>query len=122
MASVVSAAANANAVPDEAADDGAALAVDSVLITASVPVSVPAIAATPVVTPTQQPASSDAGAAPPAPAAPNTTAQNQRLFLPVVKNLSGAALSSPGGLGVLVLVVLGLGGVVLQRRRLRTGR
>ncbi|MFN8491577.1 MAG: glycine-rich protein [Caldilineaceae bacterium] len=126
---VTGAAVGGSAVPAEQANTKSAITVDRVLITASLPVSAPAVATTPVVanTPavtTTQPVTTASGApaAPNVPAAPNTTEQNQRLFLPIITKLAGAALGRPGGVAVLVLIVLVIGGIVWQRRRSRTVR
>lgn len=99
----ISGAAVAGGIPDEAADDGAALVAESTLITASLPVGDPALEAPPA-------------DAPPAldPAAPA-----QRIFLPIVANLAGTALGSPGGLALLALVVVVVGGLIWQRRSRR---
>ncbi|MEZ4862431.1 MAG: PKD domain-containing protein [Caldilineaceae bacterium] len=76
-------------------------------------INAPAPTATPAeVAPTQPPAEGTA---------PTETGQNNRIFLPIITNLAGAALGGPGGIGVLVLVVLVIGGIV-WRRRSRTGR
>ena len=116
LAAVTSAAAGEQAVPDEVADDGAALVVDSVLITASVPVTAPAVVDAPVATATPAVAPVDATA----PAAPESSEQNQRIFLPIITNvaaLAGAALGGPGGLAMLVVVTLLVVGAVVRRRQ-----
>ena len=93
------------------------------VVTDSVPVSVPAVVDTPPVTTTQPVTTGDAGAAPVdanAPAAPDASQQNQRIFLPIITNLAslaGAALGSPGGLAVLLVVVLLVVGGIVRRRR-----
>lgn len=85
-------------------------------ITSSVPVSVPVVTApvvaeAPAVT-TTAPVPADANA----PAVPDTSEQNQRLFLPIIANLAGTALGSPGGIAVVALVLIIIGGLVWQRR------
>ena len=89
-------------------------------ITGSVPVSVPApVEAAPVVTTTQSVTPDSAGTAPVdanALPAPDSAAPNERIFLPIITNLAGAALGSPSGIIVLVLVVLISGGIIWQRR------
>jgi hypothetical protein len=93
------------------------------VVTDSVPVSVPAVVDTPPVTTTQPVTTGDAGVAPVdanAPAAPDASQQNQRIFLPIITNLAslaGAALGSPGGLAVLLVVVLLVVGGIVRRRR-----
>jgi len=101
----ITGAALGASVPDEAADDGTPLMVESVLITASLPVGDPALDAPAVVDP---PA--------PAPVAPDATAPNQ-IFLPIITNLAGAALGSPSGLAVLALVLVVSAGLLWHRRR-----
>jgi hypothetical protein len=81
-------------------------------ITLSVPLSEPA-----VVTTTLPITTGDANA----PAAPDASQQNQRLFLPLITNLAGAALGSPGAVtGVVVVIVVG--GLVWRSRRSRRNR
>jgi len=102
----VTGAALGASVPDEMADNGAALIVESSLITASLPVGDPALEAGPGVV--DPPA--------PAPVAPDAAAPNQRIFLPIIANLAGAALGSPSAIALLALVVIVIGGLVWQRR------
>ena len=89
-------------------------------ITGSVPVSEPApVEVALVVTTTQSVTPDSAGTAPVdanALPAPDSAAPNERIFLPIITNLAGAALGSPSGIIVLVLVVLISGGIIWQRR------
>lgn len=95
------------------------------VVTDSAPVSVPAVVDTPAVTTTQPVTTGDAGVAPVdanAPAAPDASQQNQRLFLPIITNLAslaGAALGSAGGLALLAVVAVVLVVGLLRRRRTR---
>lgn len=92
-------------------------------ITSSVPVSVPVVTApvvaeAPAVT-TTQPVPADANA----PAVPDTSEQNQRLFLPIITNLAnlaGAALGGGGSVAALVVIGLVVVGGLLWQRRSRT--
>lgn len=109
MPGVTGAALGENAVPDEMMDDGAAIVVESVLITASLPVSDPALDAPPVATDTST------GTTTQEPAPTENSGSNQ-IFLPIITNLAGAALGSPSGLALLVLAIVVMGGLVWQRR------
>jgi hypothetical protein len=53
---------------------------------------------------------------------PDPNTQNQQLFLPVVTNLAGAALGSPGVVAGVVVVVIVVGGLVWRSRRSRRHR
>ena len=90
------------------------------VVSESMPVSVPAVVDAPVATATPAVAPVDANAQPPV----DTSGQNQRLFLPIITNVSdlaGAALGGSRGLLILLLVLV-IGGIVWQRRRGRGGR
>jgi len=79
--------------------------------------SEPAPAATPVeaeVAPTQPPVEAPAEA--PAPPAPTENNGSNQIFLPIIANLAGTALGTPGGLALLALVVVVIAGLVWQRR------
>ena len=81
-------------------------------------VTVPVVAEAPTVTVTL-PVPADANA----PVVPDTSEQNQRLFLPIITNLAnlaGAALGGAGGMVALVVVgLVVIGGLVWQRRSRR---
>ena len=82
-------------------------------------VTAPVVAEAPAVT-TTQPVPADTNA----PVVPDTSEQNQRLFLPIITNVSalaGAALGSPVGIGVTLVVLLVLLGVIIGQRRARRG-
>ena len=90
------------------------------VVTDSAPASTPAVVDAPVATATPAVAPVDANAQPPV----DTSGQNQRLFLPIITNVSdlaGAALGGSRGLLILLLVLV-IGGIVWQRRRGRGGR
>lgn len=106
----VTGAALAASVPDEVADNGAAIVVAGALITASLPVGDPALDAPPAAadTPTMT--------TPQDPAPTENNGSNQ-IFLPIITNLAGTALGNPSGLALLALVAIIAVGIVWQRRR-----
>lgn len=64
--------------------------------------------------PTQPPAEAPVEA--PAPAVPSENNGSNQIFLPIITNLAGTALGTPGGLALLALVVVVIAGLVWQRR------
>jgi len=107
LAGITGAAMTTN-LPDEAADDGAAIVVESVLITASLPVGDPALEAPPVIdlpTPTATPVAAE------------NFAPTQRIFLPIIANLAGTALGTANGFAFLALIIVVSAGLIWQRRR-----
>jgi Zn-dependent metalloprotease/alpha-tubulin suppressor-like RCC1 family protein len=91
-------------------------------ITPSLPVSAPVLVDAPPVTTTQPVTTGDTGTTPVDANAPDASQQNQRLFLPLITNLAGAALGSPGAVAGVVVVVIVVGGLVWRSRRSRRHR
>ena len=82
--------------------------VATTVVTTSLPITPPAVTTTlPITT------SADANAA----GAPDAAASAQQIFLPIVANLAGTALGTPGSMAVLALGVVVIGGLIWRRRR-----
>ena len=97
----------------------------SAVVSAPVAVTAPVVADTPAVTTTKPLTPADASVAAGdanAAGAPDANAQNQQLFLPVVTNLAGAALGSPGAVAGVVVVIVVVGGLVWRSRWSRRNR